>query len=333
MKQGSVKVFITDCEGPVTRNDNAAELAEAFIPQGDRFFAKISLYDDYLAEVVRRPGYKAGDTLRLILPFFKAFGLDDRTMVEFSGRGIAMIPSADLVLKDLLRQLPCYIVSTSYSPYVRAVCDAIGFPFENCYCTSVSLDAYTLPNVERNALKEIHASIMSLPDFTIPSVAQSPTDLVEEDKKTVAALDEIFWTELPRLGIYGIVHDVNPVGGREKAKSIEDIVIRERTGLRDVIYVGDSITDVDAFRLVKNGGGLAVSFNGNDWAVREAEFAITARNAFPIGWVATLFAEKGLEAFEDLMMDRPTAETVSAVSTRSSRVRKGVRTEKIGSLG
>ena len=74
MDQSSRRVFITDCEGPITKNDNAAELCEAFVPGGDRFFKKISLYDDYLAEVARRPGYKAGDTLRLILPFFKAMG-------------------------------------------------------------------------------------------------------------------------------------------------------------------------------------------------------------------------------------------------------------------
>jgi len=82
------RIFVTDCEGPVTKNDNAAELAEAFIPGGGRFFQKISLYDDYLAEVVRKPGYKAGDTLRLILPFFKAFGLDNHTMIRFSRRNI-----------------------------------------------------------------------------------------------------------------------------------------------------------------------------------------------------------------------------------------------------
>ncbi len=70
MERRPKRIFISDCEGPITRNDNAAELAEAFIPKGDRFFRKISLYDDYLSEVVHRPHYKPGDTLRLILPFF-----------------------------------------------------------------------------------------------------------------------------------------------------------------------------------------------------------------------------------------------------------------------
>jgi len=32
------------------------------------------------------------------------------------------------------------------------------------------------------------------------------------------------------------------------------------------MYVGDSITDAEAFRLMRDAGGLAVSFNGNGYA-------------------------------------------------------------------
>jgi predicted HAD superfamily phosphohydrolase len=52
-----------DCEGPLTLNDNAFELCEAFIPEGDKLFTLVSKYDDYLADIEKRPGYKAGDTL------------------------------------------------------------------------------------------------------------------------------------------------------------------------------------------------------------------------------------------------------------------------------
>jgi predicted HAD superfamily phosphohydrolase len=333
MKQEPKRVFVTDCEGPVTKNDNAAELAARYIPRGDRFFARISLYDDYLAEVVRRPGYKPGDTLRLILPFFKAFGLDNDTMTEFCRENIEMIPSADRVLREISALAPAYIVSTSYTPYIRAVCDAIDFPLENTFRTEVDLDAYALSEHERDGLKEIHARIMDLPDFEIPSGAESAQDLSEPDRKTVAVLDEIFWTELPRTEIYAIIRDVNPIGGREKAAALDVIAAKEKVSLSDVIYFGDSITDVDAFRLVRSAGGLAVSFNGNGWAVREAGIAVTAYNALPIGWLAALFLERGAEAFEDLFIDGITAENRDAISARSGRVRKEVRSEIIGSLG
>ena len=44
--------------------------------------------------------------------------------------------------------------------------------------------------------------------------------------------------------------------------------------LEDVMYVGDSITDVEAFKLVRDNGGLTVSFNGNSYAVKNAEVAV-----------------------------------------------------------
>lgn len=326
-------VFVSDCEGPITKNDNAAELAEAFIPKGHVFFSKISLYDDYLAEVVHRPGYKAGDTLRLILPFFKAFGLDNRSMIKFSRRNILMIPEAAKMLKEILGLMPAYIVSTSYSQYIMAVCDAISFPFLNTFSTAVNLDNYDLNPKERRILKEVHSQILELPDFRIPTGAMTKKDLSEADQKTIDALDEIFWNMLPSLEINRLITEVNPVGGVEKAQAIERIAEAEGIDLENVFYVGDSITDVAAFRLVKQAGGVALSFNGNDWAVKEASFAVTARNALPIGWLALLFGNYGFKGFEDLMINEITPGTVERISALSSQVRKTVRTEKIGSLG
>ena len=333
MQSGPRKVFISDCEGPITKNDNAAELAEAFVPAGARFFKTISLYDDYLAEVAPRPGYKAGDTLRLILPFFKAFGLDNRSMIKFSRRNIDMIPQAQYMLRKTLDIMPAYIVSTSYVHYIRAVCEAIEFPVANTYSTELDLDAYPLDESEKSRLKDLHKLILELPEFSIPAGASSADALSEPDKKTILELDRIFWEILPEMQVGKIVEEVNPIGGREKARAIREIVEKEGADLENVFYVGDSITDVDAFRMVKSAGGMALSFNGNDWAVREASFAVTAQNAFPIGWLAELFLEQGRMGFEDLTMSELSPETVETISQLSCRVRKNVRTEKIGGLG
>ena len=130
-----------------------------------------------------------------------------------------------------------------------------------------------------------------------------------------------------------IIDEINPIGGREKARAIREIVETEEVDLEDVFYVGDSITDVEAFRMVKNAGGMALSFNGNDWAVKEASFAVTGQNALPIGWLAELFLNQGHMGFEDLTMSVLNSETVDTISRISCRVRKNVRTEKIGGLG
>ena len=87
-----------DCEGPITKNDNAMELAEHFIPQGGHFFSVISRYDDFLADIAKRQGYRAGNTLKLILPFLKAYGATNRRIKEYSARNLLLVAGADQTL-------------------------------------------------------------------------------------------------------------------------------------------------------------------------------------------------------------------------------------------
>jgi predicted HAD superfamily phosphohydrolase len=176
----------------------------------------------------------------------------------------------------------------------------------------------------------------------IPPGATSPDDLSLGDQETVADLDELFWDLLPDLSVYIIVEEVRPVGGPEKASSIRRAAESERVAMTEVMYVGDSITDVDAFRTVRSEGGLAVSFNGNRWAVEEADLAIISPRADPILPLAKAFLLEGQDAVRGLEwlgdFDGSVATwledaDVEAVVERSERSRKEVRGEEIGRLG
>ena len=50
------RVFVSDCEGPISKNDNAFELARNIISDGAHFFTLISKYDDVLADIVKKKG-------------------------------------------------------------------------------------------------------------------------------------------------------------------------------------------------------------------------------------------------------------------------------------
>ncbi|MDR0900991.1 MAG: hypothetical protein LBM26_04955, partial [Methanobrevibacter sp.] len=88
------KAFITDCEGPLSLNDNAYEIAKEFIPEGDKLFKIISKFDDYLVDVVKKPNYYAGDTLKLITPFFKLYNVSNQDIIDFSRNNIFLVPGA-----------------------------------------------------------------------------------------------------------------------------------------------------------------------------------------------------------------------------------------------
>ncbi len=358
------RVFISDCEGPISKNDNAFEVVAHFVPNGDRLFALASKYDDVLADIVKRQGYSAGGTLKLILPFLKAYNVTDAQMNEFCAQNLILLAGSRETLEHVAAIASAFIVSTSYEHYIKALCKALDFPYENTYCTKLGVDKYPLNAQERRQLKEIASEIAQTPMVTIPSTAKSLNDLSKTDQETINRLDEIFWQRIANMSIGKIFSEVTPVGGGQKAKAVQNAVEKLGASLEDVMYVGDSITDVEAFKLVKDNGGLTVSFNGNLYAVKNAEIAVLSENSITTAVVADFFCKLGkqgtLQALErwnheyirkskvnPLLRDRlftlyptilPKIQIVSAKNMEtlvkeSSEFRKKVRGEAIGRLG
>jgi energy-converting hydrogenase A subunit R len=207
-----------------------------------------------------------------------------------------LIPAAKEMLEFIRCLMPAYIVSTSYQQYVCALCDAINFPFENVYCTLLDLDKHEITDDEKTELKQLSREIVQLPALEIPPYAQSLNDFPSRMQKTVKRLDEIFWDQILSMRIGKMLFEVNPIGGREKAAAIKDILLNLKGRPQNVMYVGDSITDVSAFKLVRDAGGLTVSFNGNAYAVREAEVAVLSKNAAITAVLANMFIETEKES-------------------------------------
>jgi len=362
--QKNPKLFVTDCEGPISKNDNAFELTSSIVPDGDSFFALVSKYDDVLADVVKKPGYKAGDTLRLILPFLKAFGATDKKIKDFSARDVLLVHGAKDTLTFVRKLMPSFIVSTSYEQYIASLCTLTSFPFENTYCTRLNIDKYDIGEKETKRLRELQREITALPMIEIPKNANSINDFSQRDQETIQRLDEIFWQTIPKMESGRMLEEVNPVGGSEKARAVQDIVEKMKCSLDRVIYVGDSITDVPPLRLVRENGGLTVSFNGNDYAVRESDVAVLSGDTTVTSVLAETFSRHGKEVtfrlvgewnpsglkkycgspelrermlrlFPDVFpqVEQVTDDNLEQLKRESSVFRKTVRGEAIGKLG
>ena len=358
------RIFVSDCEGPISKNDNAFELASRFIPEGDKLFTVVSRYDDVLAEVVGKQGYEAGGTIKLILPFLKAYGVTDEKMREFSAGHLVCIAGAKDTLRHVRGLAPAFIVSASYEHYLRALCEVLDFPFENAYCTRVCLDKYGIGEKEKEELKQIAREIGKMPVFDIPSEAESLDDMTERDQETVKRLDEIFWKKIAEMDVGTVYCEVTPMGGGEKAEAIKEIAQGLDTGPADVMYVGDSITDDEAFKLVERKGGLTVAFNGNGYAVKNAEVAVLSENSIVTAIIADAFLRlgkpktlnlvknwnrKALEKNEinQILLKRffklyprklpkaaiVTEDNMESLAEESSRFRNKVRGEAVGRLG
>jgi len=358
------RVFISDCEGPISKNDNAFEITARFVPNGDKLFALISKYDDVLADVLKKPSYSAGSTLKLILPFLKAYDVTDKQMEEFSAQNLILIASSKDTLQHVRAIASAFIVSTSYEHYIKALCKALDFPYENTYCTTLSIDKYFITEQEKMRLREVAREIAQMPMITIPPAAKCIEDFSSTDQETIRRLDMLFWNEIAGMSLGKIFSDVTTVGGSQKAEAIEDAIEGLGAQLSDVMYVGDSITDVEAFKLVRNNGGLTVSFNGNQYAVKNAEVAVLSENSTVTAVIADLFCNVGKqqtlqmlenwsrETLRKSVVSQPlldklfalypaalpkvqivTAEDMETLAKESSEFRKKVRGEGIGRLG
>lgn len=154
------------------------------------------------------------------------------------------------------------------------------------------------------------------------------------------------------------------MGGEGKATAVRTIVSHTAGDLARAMYVGDSITDVQALQLVARGGGLAVAFNGNRYAVANAEIAVLSDTALVTALLVDVFAQRGKQAVLDLaehwsrraveatsapsdlvaaLLDPSSTsfpavyivdeENVETVTEESRHVRQRVRGDAIGRLG
>ncbi len=266
------KSFITDCEGPLTLNDNAFELCAHFIDDGGELFKTLSLYDDYLADEVKKEGYKAGNTLKLILPFFVCDNLKNKDLIDFSKNNILAVRDSKFLLEYLQKSMNTYIVSTSYGQYIEALSNYMEFPFENTYYTNVDMDVLSLNDEELSKIKEFKKQIL-----------ENPNDY--------ELFDEIFFTEIPKMEIYEIIKEVDVVGGLGKKLAIDDIIEKDKIDVNQILYIGDSITDVEPLEFARGNNGISISFNGNEYPLKVAEIAIISPSAITTAVIANIYAE------------------------------------------
>jgi energy-converting hydrogenase A subunit R len=286
-------IFVSNCEGTISKNKNALELTAHFVPEGDRIYDIITKYDYVRANFPKRKDYKIGNTSKLVLPFLLAFDATNKNVEEFSLSNLVLRRNSKETLNYVKTISDAFILGTSYEHHARAICRETGFPLENTFCTKVNLDQFELTQKEKSKLKALAWEIGGLPPIDIPSNAVSLRDLSKKDQAIVKRLDKIFWKEITKTQCKQIYSYVNIADVTEKLTIIQNLIYSHASSLENVMYVGSDTTDVEAMNYVKSSGGLAVSFNGNEATVRNADVAVLSDDYAPISVLADLFLRFG----------------------------------------
>jgi energy-converting hydrogenase A subunit R len=279
----SLRAVYFDLEGPLSPQDNAYEVL-SIGKNGRKVFEVISRYDDVLT-IQGREGYEPGDTLKLIVPFLLYYGIYEEDIEEVSRRAKITAGARECVEELEGTGWMVRVISTSYQQHAYNIGRQLGIEPEDIACTSLPLTEYQelLGEEELSLLEDMETRIAE--DFTQAS-----------DEEIVKTLDKFFFQELPRTRLRRVFEEVEVVGGQRKVRAVHEFSRRDGNSIASSVAVGDSITDYKMLKYVREEGGLAIAFNGNEYCIPHADVAVASTSLTDILPLIEVFTGGGKEA-------------------------------------
>lgn len=274
------RVICFDLEGPLSPQDNAYEVMGLF-ENGLRIFETISRYDDLLA-LEGREGYEAGDTLSLIAPFLVYHDISEEEITQVSKKAMLVDGAKELIseLKD--KGWGVYIISTSYEQHAYNIGEQLGVPKENIACTAFPLKKYKkdLEDADKTLIEEAEKEIIDM----YPPI---------NDIKVKMRLDRFFFKDLSDNPFGRIINEMEVMGGERKVKAAERIARQHDLNLKEIVAIGDSITDFKMLKAVNDAEGLAIAFNGNEYAIPHATVGMATTDMTNLGLILKQWEQGG----------------------------------------
>ena len=275
------KVCAFDLEGPLSTIDFAADIGKLLNQKPELglekynmrdFFFMISNYDDYIIdtpgikEELNIPDYQPGDTLRLMAPLYVAC-YSDQELVNLAQKNLGLLPGCKELINILKKEWDIYVISTSYTQFAHTITGNLSIPKDHVYCTDLHIE-----ELKSNAIN-IKESVNILVKDIFQKYLNKNRDLFD----VLDDLNDFFWKD-KETDYVRVMNQVKVRGGQRKEKAIEDISKRTDIPISNMIAIGDSITDINMLQRLKDEGGIAISFNGNNFTISHSTIAITTPN-------------------------------------------------------
>ena len=107
--------------------------------------------------------------------------------------------------------------------------------------------------------------------------------------------------ELSKMEIYETVKKMTMIGANEKAYAVLELCRKNDIEMSDTVMVGSDNSDYQAMDLVRDSGGLALAFNGAEYAIRGANVAVLSKKPIVATVLVTEFYNGGIESVYNLI--------------------------------
>lgn len=294
------RIFVTNLSGFVLKNNTLRDVCARFIRNGAHFYDVVARYDALTAYVLGREEATAGNTVKWVIPFLKANGATDYAIRQCYAETIQMMPGAVDALGFTSRLFPAFISSSIYEHGWMHIDESINAPLFDVFCSKMDLDHTDFGRADSRRIREMGSRISAL---RVPKTVYElnvPMEVDEADVRIIRTMDEILQEQIPDTPAMALMESLNVITSHRKAYHLLDIRKTTNIDLDCTMYIGGEDTDYQCLDLVRDAGGVAMSFNGTDFAVRGANIAVLSKDATVGAVFASLFNDRGIEAILDL---------------------------------
>lgn len=294
------RILVTDLSGFVVRNNALRDLCARFIRNGAHFYDVVRRYDSLTAYVLGRDEATAGNTVKWVIPFLKANGATDHLVQKCYAETIELMPGAADALRFASRMLPTFVSTSMFEHGWMSVAERVDAPLCEVFCSRMELDGVQFGRSDARRIREMCDRISALRIPKVNYELNVPMEVDEADVRIIRTLDDIIQNQIPELPAMSLMEGASPVTSHRKAYQLLDIRKQTNIDLDSTMYIGGDDTDYLCLDLVRDAGGVALSFNGTDFAVRGSNIAVMAKDSTVGAVFASLFYDRGIEAILDL---------------------------------
>ena len=294
------RIFVCNCRGFLTKNNYMRDLCNRFIRNGAHFYDVLVRYDELVAYVLGREEASAGNAVKWAVPFLKANGATDYLVSSFAGEDLELMPGAGEAIRYISNLMPSFVTTSMHEHGVMKVSEALGEPLCEFFGSQMDLDSSQPGRAEKRKLVEMCEEITALRIPKSEYKLNVPMEVDQLDVKIIKTMDDILQNRIPELSAMNLMESTIPVTSHKKAYRLLDIRRQTNIDLDATLYMGGNNTDFQAMDLVKDSGGVSISFNGTDFAVRGSNVAIMSKDSTVGAVFAEQFYNRGLESVLEL---------------------------------
>ena len=303
-KAGWLPVIVSDMEGPCLFNDNAFEILVVVLmlfgftrEAAETAYNNLSVIDDIWGDHHKvahiDPNYSSGHTLKIVLAIVRALGVELEWLKTFSKESLLLVPNIVPTIGGLVAQgFELFGISTSYDFFVWEFFKLAGLDPKRAYCTIVDPDLYNGVSATMRQRNRVLKALTRISQMSPVEYDHKTGVVAAAHKKNYDYITRFVWRTLRNMEVGKLMREVLPVGQYQKFEAFRAIELLTGESLSNMMYVGDSQTDVQIAEYLFR-YGLVVMFNGKGKVCERSNIMYIGQDARAIGELAEVFGEVG----------------------------------------